>query len=326
MNGFVISQSSALTLRPIASAVEYRQFSDLLDLAFELPAGSRFFDDFPIWEKMRGQPALRAMGFYAPKIGLVAAAAARTARLNLGAFLENLPVGIIGGVATHPDWRGQGLATRLVENLVNKLAVQKVSLAVLWGSEHEFYRRLGFALCGRQMIVPLNQISHPVIKQKNEVYRCWCPAIFDQMRARVGGLILNEEDRFWIAAHKNVKWYWTGPKQRPLAYAGFGRGIDLNYLVHEWGGEKDSLQQILAVISEEHPGAALLGAPEILGQYSLNQGILPQLEALCMAKVLDPRAFQSFEVTEVGLAEKLFGCGSRGKPMFPLWFWGLDSA
>lgn len=326
MNNFVISHSPALSLRPISSAVEYRQFSDLLDLAFELPAGGRFFDDFPVWEKMRGQPTLRTLGFYAPKVGLVAAAAARTARLSLGKYSENLSIGIIGGVATHPDWRGKGLASRLVENLVNKLAVQKVSLAVLWGSEHEFYRRLGFALCGCQMVVPLNQLSLPVITQASHIQRSWCPAIFNQMRTRVGGLILNEEDRLWVEAHKNVKWYWTGPRERPSAYAGFGRGIDLNHLVHEWGGDWGALQQILAVISHEHPGAALLAAPECLDRYSFKQGVLPQLEALCMARILDPRAFRVFEVTMGGLEEKLFGFGSRGNPMFPLWFWGLDSA
>src|SRR5690606_13784419 len=68
-----------------------------------------------------------------------------------------VPMGIIGAVATTPDFRGKGLATQAVAAALGWLEGQGALFQVLWGAEHDLYRRLGFELCGEQMRVPLGE-------------------------------------------------------------------------------------------------------------------------------------------------------------------------
>jgi GNAT superfamily N-acetyltransferase len=280
------------------------QFSRLLDTAFDVPSGRRFLDDFPVWANAEPPGNFKRLGFFAPSGRLVGCGAARVAELKISEGLK-IPLGILGAIATDSDWRGQGMATGIVRQLLGWLDQQKVEISVLWGSEHHFYSQFGFELTGKQWNIPLAVMKLPRSTGSVALGEGWRPALFQALQRRPSGLCLNSADVGWVQAHKNVRWFWLGSESAPLAYAALGRGIDLPGMVHEWGGEPAALRVLLSEIFRRHPEASLLGAPELMKGFELVSGYVPQTEKQCLARQLQ---------------------GKRYTDLPSFWLWGLDGA
>ncbi|MCM2276885.1 MAG: GNAT family N-acetyltransferase [Oligoflexia bacterium] len=332
---------SSIRFQRIADERDFEPFLRLLNASFPVPRGNSFLEDFPVWG-FRGDETVFHLGGVRDGL-LVSAAAARVARLKTPGGAR-VPVGLIGAVATHSCCRGEGLASRAVAKLLEWLSGQKVALVALWGSEHDLYRKLGFELCGIQRTLPLRGLELPVVPD-SETRQGWTPALWQLLRERPLGLALEEQDRGWVEAHRNTRWYWRGEASRPTAYAALGKGIDLAGLVHEFGGQPDELRKLLAGIRREHPDAALLGHSSLIPFAGNSDG---SHEYLCMARFMDlsndpERVFRAFlpdarypaPLTAEGpeLVRRLFGGpgmpapeGAEGRLPLPLWFWGLDGA
>ncbi|HLE00916.1 MAG TPA: GNAT family N-acetyltransferase [Bdellovibrionota bacterium] len=328
-----------------------RQFGDLLDKAFATVEGAHFFDDFPVWDERHGHPeqVLRAGVFAGKKRDLICSSSVRLADLRIGPSSQ-LPVAIIGAVATDPKYRGHGFASRAVSLCIEWAVERGAAAAFLWGSEHTLYRRLGFELCGEQVRVPLRAMPRLASAKRTAVHAGWCSGLAECLKKRPNGLVVHDSDLIWLKAHKNVRWFWTGDPSRPSAYAALGRGMDLGGLVHEWGGATEDLLAVLANIREQVPESALLGSPRHLRETGLSGnasdcfGLEP--EYLCMARILDPvKLYEAYRPDGVFKRELVSGMNEReltrlffgpldrtqspyaeiGFP-FPLWIWGLDSA
>lgn len=311
------------------------QFSALLDQGFQIPAGSHFFNDFPIWDESLApvNQTLRIGIFHHET--LVACAGLRMAGLkaNGGGVL---PIGMIGAVATHESWRGRSLATQLVSYLVDHAKKQGAAITMLWGSEHSLYEKLGFQLCGTQVRIPLMTLDlgqGPAPGAR--IGMGWNPALLGCMQRRTAGLALSQNDLLWLSSHKNVHWLWSGNPASPSAYLAVNRGIDLFGMVHEWGGEWNELAELLACVRKVQPEAELLGSPLTYANYPVldaAQASMPR-EFLCMGKVVDPlKAIKALkpELLEAVAridpstfdASTLFG---HHEAAIPLWIWGLDA-
>jgi predicted N-acetyltransferase YhbS len=328
------------------------QFSELMDRSFAVPKGQSYLKDFPIW---RGRtPEILKMGAYDGK-KLIGTACVRVADLWAKGSQQIL-VGLIGAVATDEAYRGRGIAKSLVSLAADWAQNRGAALAVLWGSEHELYAKIGFHPCGQQVRVALTAMN----RDKNTgIQQGWNPALFKTLQNRKSGIALQKVDSLWLSAQENVKWFWTGPKENPTAYAALGRGIDLAHMVHEWGGLPQQLLPLLAGIAGIDPEAQVLGSPDTFKKASI-QFDSSSIEYLCLAKVLDPatiiRAFTSETKIESKLengiwiiqnenaelhlaadqiARLFFGPAQAGdQPLgkswskifpLPLWFWGLDA-
>lgn len=279
------------------------QFSDLLDSSFNSPPGSHFFDDFPVWDPKQKTPSVFRIGVFQQK-QLLSSAAVRIAELKIEGGSSS-KVALIGAVATLPDWRGHGLASSTVSLATQWAKEEGAHLALLWGSEHRLYQRLGFNLSGKQVRVPLSTFCDPRTTSKEKLNQGWNPNLFEMICTRSGGLVFDSSDRNWFEAHRNVTWYWTGDQKRPKAYVAIGRGIDLKDMVHEWGGDRQSLIQILSLIAETNPKLEILGHPDYLEKIGIP--FAPsQVENLALIRILNPAWPQE-------LIDKL-------------WIWGLDAA
>lgn len=312
-----------------------RALGRLLDATFPVPEGSHFFDDFPIWSSAFAGVFLREgrmarMGVYDGD-QLVGCACARLAELKLGS--ARLKIALIGGVATLGPYQGHGFASRLVSIAASWAQERGAAAAVLWGSEHALYQRQGFELCGQQLRAKLAALAPAGSTPTIAVATGWTPALHACLAKRHGGLALGDEDRAWLEAHRNTKWFWTGDASAPTAYAALGRGIDLRGMVHEWGGERNALRAILARIQSEEPQAELLGPPWQFERYGISSS-LATLEFLCMARVLDlPAVLACFPSNQPTIADltteamhALFGPPTEAAPFpLPLWLWGLDA-
>ncbi len=325
---------------------EQEQLERLLSQSFPTAQGASFYDDFPVWNPMNGANLYRVRTVEEGKV--VATAGVRFGLLKAPG--GPLPIGIIGAVATDPDYRSRGLASKNTLAAIAEAERRKTALLLLWGSEHELYRRLGFELCGHQLHIPLQHLL-PVIQhaRKGEAKKLvsvpmvsagWTDAIFDLRMKQTEGLQIGLRDRMWYASHKNVSWFYTGSPDAPRAYVAAGRGIDLQNMIHEWYGPIDEVLALLDHLNKTYRGLELLGSPAHFRTLGVPADQIKKTEFFCMARVLDPQAvataFAGPEAVKVlpDLMEKknwgpiLFGPQSidhKGFPL-PLWLWGLDAA
>ena len=281
----------------------------LLAVCFPVKAGGSFFDDFPIW---REGPWVEWFGVTGPE-GVVACAGMMTGQWHTGAHSpKDLPLKIvrIGGVATHPQLRGKGVASVLVEALVERAKQQGGDAVALWGIDSPLYGRLGFQGRGHQVRVPLGPLDlgverAPGLFRVEEGFRSDLLPLLQKTREWAGGVELGFADLGWLEKHRNTRWVRVLDSQdRLLAYGAFGRGMDLGLQLHDWGGESQALRVVFRWARGLDPQAELMGSKWAVSQ---ALGFLPELlteESACML---------------LGLNE------SRLPPNEDaIWFWGLD--
>ncbi len=304
--------AQSLKVEVISGLAASQQFSKLLDHCFGLSPGMRFLEDFPVWDPQWEIPLVIRMGVF-QKGELVSCAGARMAQMRTGPSSE-VPVALIGAVATSPQWRGLGFATRLMTELIQWARSRGAVRVLLWSSEHEFYKRLGFEPFGEEIRLPIQFVPLPstyrLVKRLSpeslaeKVHLGWSPRIFDLRQASQVGLSLESCDRKWYQAHENVEWFYTGSSEKLSAYAAFGRGIDLNGVIHEWGGELNSLLEIFHTIRKMNKNSIVLGSAALMRKLGIPSS-LGYREPLCLAKILTSNSIHS-------LPE-------------PMWIWGLDA-
>lgn len=286
----------------IQTPEQHAQWGALLDQTFQVPMEKHFFDDFPIWKDSHTPAPHLKIAAYQGKL-LVASAAARIATVKIGK--RAYPVALIGGVATYEEFRGLGLATQLVKVLVEWAENKGVLASVLWGSEYSLYSKIGFEYAGYQLRVALSALElGQSTRSGQKINRGFHPLLLRLMMQRKGGIALENKDLLWLSAHKNVEWFWLGD-ENPIAYAAYGRGIDLPGLVHEFGGETSQVFEVLAAIRYAHPEAQLLASPSELR----SRQILfdeTRAEMMCLAR---PGPL----------------CAALNIDLNALWLWGLDS-
>lgn len=349
-------EESRFEVRTISGSEAQKKLSSFLDQSFSLPSGSHFLDDFPVWDEQNKARMFRA-GVYQGE-NLVCSAGARLAELKIRDGVV-IPVGMIGLVATNEQYRGQGMASDVVSQLVDELEKAGALVTFLWGSEHSLYQKLGFELCGEQIRVPVEKaLGSSPVESKFKEGSGWEPALFQLMKDRSCGLSLETSDLHWMSRHKNVLWLWTESNGKINAYVGYGRGIDLGGIVHEWGGDPQGVRQLLKKVQSANPKAELIGPRSLLEEYRFSFEN-DHVEFLCMGKVSDAKRFVekcqlqvSFEVdridkdgesmwkiqlgpevihltdpemTKILLGPERFDELKNDPLPVPVWLWGLDS-
>lgn len=329
------NRPAPLQLDGISGKRKYQLFSNLLDLSFNLSGDAHFLSDFSVWAGEEARGGVIRVGAFGPAGRLAGCAAARTATCY--ASNGKIKLGIIGAVATDPLYRGRGVASDAVSFLLKWLESQDVAMTVLWGSDVGFYARFGFRPFGAQLMLGLKdylETSHPqqardVGKPSGIVKQGWVDGIFNKMLQRRTGLKHELCDIEWIREHRHVEWFWMGSPEQPDAYVGYGRGIDLQGLVHEWGGDPGALRTLLSRVGELYPNAKILGSPELLGRprmgaQTLGLALIHQPEVILKAYGLPKERLPEAPLETLKDPRTIFG--DERNPGLPLWFWGLDSA
>lgn len=279
----------------------------LLAESFPVEPGKSFFDDFPLWRS----PSAEWFGVVDGAGRVLACAGMVAGEWLVPGESSVIKVGRIGGVATAASLRGQGVASVLVEALIERARVLGLKAAILWGVESNLYKRLGFKGRGRQLRVPLHLMSSapsraPGVFRLEEGFSSRVIPLMKGMRREFGGMQLALSDAHWISQHVHTRWALVMNAQGDcVAYGAFGRGIDLGYQLHDWGGSGEALEMILRWASGLDSGAELMGPAALVGGL-LNAGIpaVSSEETACMVLEL--------ESGTVPLDDE------------KIWFWGLD--
>lgn len=248
----------------------------LISDAFEYSSPNSFLEDFPVWASDQvTRLAIEENGKLISHVGI------RFVEMKVQD--TTTPMALVGGVATHPDHRAKGHGSRLLKEAIQRAKDQNCDWAILWGSEFEFYKKLGFELEGQQCRIPLNLI--PGVNEAStevKIHTGMCDGIFNALAAQTPGLKLNPQDASWFQNHKTVQWFYT---ESPFAFAGFERGIDLKHIVHEWGGDHAQMLKLFKHVHSLDSEATLLGRGIELLSIGANESNII-VEYLCLAKPL----------------------------------------
>ena len=163
---------------------------------------------------------------------------------------RKLKVAGIGSVATDPDFRGKGYASRLMKHLDGRLREEGYDLSILWG--FRFYRSFGYEMAvPREKFYFSNRHLKPLPVQGK--IRAAVPGDWNTMRwmflkhpyhnERVlkyyGSLERryqkDTQDPFWVLEKAG----------RVAAYAVFGRSWGGDWEVMEWGGEPEGAAALI---------------------------------------------------------------------------------
>jgi hypothetical protein len=156
---------------------------------------------------------------------------------------------------------------------------------LLWGSEHEFYEKLGFTPHGIQARALVSDLSvSPRGPATGVPKQGLTDAIFESLLSRKTGVEFTPTDRSWIFAHKSVEWFYL---ESPFAYIAYQRGMDLQNVVHEMGGDEDGIRTLLFHVFKMNPNAEVLSTPEGLRALGFEKNTWFE-EPLCLARPKDP--------------------------------------
>ena len=260
------------------STSEIGAVDHLVSEAFGYSNPDHYFQDFPIW----GSSEVLRLGAFQNGT-LSSHVGVRFTRIKTSSGL--VPIALIGAVATAPGSRGQGLSTSLLREALTRIDAQEIDWTLLWGSEHEFYAKLGFSPQGIQARALVADLSISPKELKSETPKSGIMgSIFLDLLSKQFGVGITPTDRSWVFAQETVKWLYL---ENPFGYIAYGRGMDLKNIVHEWGGDLDAVRKLLFQVYQRNPNAEILGRPSDL----LTLGLDPKHwieEPLCLARPRRP--------------------------------------
>lgn len=109
-----------------------------------------------------------------------------------------LKVGIIFGVATHPNYRGRGFASTLLRDAVNKMKKENYDISILWTGIPEFYRKLGWENAGSKTTFHFNNSNIEILPDYSNLEIRKFEGNNDlqtviSLRSKANGVIWNED-------------------------------------------------------------------------------------------------------------------------------------
>jgi GNAT superfamily N-acetyltransferase len=275
--------------------------------------------------------------------------------------LFQFSLGLIGSVATAPEFQGRGLATSLVSQALERLRAKRCLAAMLWSSKESFYTPMGFSPAGVEQELwferPFNWATDGVVKEgiaEDEVPLLW------HLYQSQDVLLDRPVDRFSALLKVPFVRCLTLRRNGTIAaYAILNKGSDFTDVIHEWVGAPDDICTLVAVLKSKDyenrplrliaPGHRILGAllTKATRVSSGNLGLLkvldrPALRSIYLSHLRNQSvkaewgdelkvAGRSYKVdSEEQFVRTIWGVGGAGfdahpTPKLPFFIWGLDS-
>ncbi len=169
-------------------------------------------------------------------------------------FSQTMKVGYLGSVCTEPNYRGMGLATTLMEAVLNHLEENGVDLLLVSGGRG-LYQQAG---CLKEGSVNWYSIPkqapdcrfditiNPPVALMNEL---WIKEPLHSKRSLSNFEALVEAAALARCIDRESKVYLAGTMDTPLAYIQAVHGHDGSVFIYEWAGERTVLIEIAAFIA-----------------------------------------------------------------------------
>lgn len=261
---------------------------DLLNRAFRLSPPADYLEDFPVWNPaIVPAPNRFQIGGFAGE-RLVASASLRTVDYFFSDG-ECAKLGLIGAVATDPDFVGKGFGSAALEHVMEEGTKRRVQSFVLWGSESSLYRDRGFQFGGRQLRVGISDLG--ITKNDSDAFELrsgWDVAIAEFFLRRKTGVRYSDADILWLKRHRNTEWRTLWVDEKCVAYAAWNRGIDLPGIIHEVDAiDTHHAKIMLRLIQARYPTLEWITSPAQLSAWDLNPSTEGTSEFLAQFRNMD---------------------------------------
>lgn len=261
------------------------QVNELVSNSFGYEMPHSFFDDFPVWNLKHHAPYTYSLGVLDSNQKLISHVGLRITKMK-NKNIASDSVAMIGAVATHPQHRGQRLSTQLLQHALKIAQSHSCKHTLLWGSEHEFYKKLGFTLAGTQARIELHEFLNQMkalgySPQKNIKLihsQKINQQIFDEIKKQPYGVEFTQEDASWVFAHQTIQWIYC---ENPFAFIALGKGKDLVGHIHEWGGDTQSLINLFNELNRISPALQLIAPLEVFKNLKIKTSHI-NCEYLCL--------------------------------------------
>ncbi len=255
------------TLNSAITKSDAQNYHGLLDRAFGLSPEQSYLEDFPVWdpEIVPGPDRFQLCGWAGNR--LVTTASIRFVELRPpdSGSERALKLGMIGAVATHPEFAKKGLASEALDLVLREGVKRGTELYVLWGAASPIYSKRGFTFGGKQIRVPLPELAIAETSLRGfELRSGWDVAIAEMLLRRRSGVLYRDADILWLSRHANVEWRTLWLDRKCLAYCAWNRGIDLPGIIHELDGTDEGMRELLRAIRARYPELVLLAHPDRL--------------------------------------------------------------
>ena len=210
-------------------------------------------------------------------------------------------VGLVGSVATHPDHRGKGHASRLLERAERELAAEGCLAALLWADEPDFYERRGWTELGSEcdFVVAADMMDRlpapdgvraAAPDDRGAIHR-----LYSLHRHRVDR---SAEETATLLGCPGMEVLVVQRERDVIAYSCLGRGADLDQTVHEWAGAPEDVLRLVRAHHERraargvHGSIYLMTPATAVELHAVLEGLdVPgMLGVLGHGKLLDPSA------------------------------------
>lgn len=261
-----------------------------------------------------------------------------------------IKIGIIGSVVTHPDFRGRGYASELMQRAIDQLTNQGCALAILWSENDEFYEPMDFVRAGQELAFRLDitksQLASTDMKVR-EAREADAPALLQLYLQHSMRLDRTIEELKLLLQIPKLRAFCGYRNSELVAYAVIGKGADFEATVHEWGGELEEVRKLILTIQKrEFPDKALtviapnskenldcfspVAEARILGVLGNIRLLNPKALTECYSKFLKSQGNaldkDSLPESSTELTQRILGCEKNSPhPNLPMFLWGLDS-
>jgi len=254
----------------VLGANDRGEYARLVDRAFGLAAPETLFSDFPVWDpEIVPSPNRHQVGGF-QGTRLVATASLRMVDyLFLDGFSAKF--GLVGAVATHPDFSGRGYAGEALALIIREGERRGANAFALWGSEISLYRNLSFEFAGDQLRAPIRSLRLPKTVVTGYDFRTgWDSTIAEHLLSRKSGVRYSDADILWLSRHPRIEWRTLWIDGKCLAYAGWNRGIDLPNIIHELDGDPGVCLTLLRLLQERYPSLEWIAHPGLLANWGIG--------------------------------------------------------
>ena len=248
----------------------------------------------------------------------------------------------IGAVSTDPDFRGRGLARRLLEVVLEEATLAGIEAAVLWSEVDGFYEKLGFVEAGLETRFTVERPCLPRTAsfETRSLGLGDLPALTAMRNREAFPLRRNLDEMHALFRIPRCRARVALEGGRPVAYAVLGKGLDFQATISEWGGIAELVPTLMGeLMDEEGLQVGMILGPAWDRRYrrafescgcvaeTCDMAMFRLLNPLRLRAVLEPHFERPLPIREDELIRVVFGRAGETSPdeILPFYIWGLDS-
>ena len=157
-------------------------------------------------------------------------------------------VGLIGSVATDPDWRGRGLASEVLHSAQAAHTESGCVFSILWADDPTFYLKRGYLPLGAELDFRVQPDKLRLLPATDGVRKAK-PADLHRIQmlyeAHPERVNRSETETAVLLEAPDLELLVCDANGDVAAYSCLGRGMDFTNVVHEWGGDP---KHVLALV------------------------------------------------------------------------------